>query len=88
MVWRLSVVPAMFLLDLNLPDTENLKIKANLVMEIMHAIRKLGISQEEAGHHMELTQAQITELLRGNFSNVSERKLMACLSRLGYDPAG
>lgn len=24
-------------------------------------------------------------MMRGNFSNVSERKLMECLNRLGYD---
>jgi hypothetical protein len=24
-------------------------------------------------------------MLRGNFSNLSERKLMDCLNRLGYD---
>lgn len=24
-------------------------------------------------------------MLRGNFSNMSERKLMDCLNRLGYD---
>lgn len=71
--------------DLNLPDAEKLKIKSGLVMEIMRAIRKLGISQEEAGRRMGLTQPKVSGLFHGDFSNVSERKLMDCLNRLGYD---
>ena len=39
---------------------------------------------EEAGRRMGLPQPKLSGLLRGNFSNVSERKLMDCLNRLGY----
>jgi predicted XRE-type DNA-binding protein len=34
---------------------------------------------------MGLPQPKLSGLLRGDFSNVSERKLMDCLNRLGYD---
>jgi predicted XRE-type DNA-binding protein len=34
---------------------------------------------------MGLTQPKVSALLRGEFSNFSERKLMDCLNRLGYD---
>ncbi len=34
---------------------------------------------------MGLTQPKVSSLLRGEFSNFSERKLMDCLNRLGYD---
>jgi predicted XRE-type DNA-binding protein len=71
--------------DLDLPDADKLKIKSGLVIEITKAVRNLGLSQEEAGRRMGLPQPKLSGLLRGNFSNVSERKLMDCLNRLGYD---
>ena len=71
--------------DLGLPDAEKLKIKSGLVIEIIKAVRKLDLSQDEAGRRMGLTQPKVSGLFRGDFSNVSERKLMDCLNRLGYD---
>lgn len=71
--------------DLGLPDADKLKIKSGLVIEITKAVRNLGLSQEEAGRRMGLPQPKLSGLFRGDFSNVSERKLMDCLNRLGYD---
>jgi predicted XRE-type DNA-binding protein len=71
--------------DVGLPDADKLKIKSGLVIEITKALRSLGLSQEEAGRRMGLPQPKLSGLLRGDFSNVSERKLMDCLNRLGYD---
>lgn len=73
------------LADLGLRDAEKLKIKSGLVIEITRAIRKLGLTQEEAGRRMGIPQPKVSAMLRGDFSNLSERKLMDCLSRLGYD---
>jgi predicted XRE-type DNA-binding protein len=71
--------------DVGLPDADKLKIKSGLVIEITKAVRNLGLSQEAAGRRMGLPQPKLSGLLRGDFSNVSERKLMDCLNRLGYD---
>jgi predicted XRE-type DNA-binding protein len=71
--------------DLGLPDAEKLKIKSGLVIEITRAIRKLGLTQEEAGRRMGIPQPKVSGMLRGDFANLSERKLMDCLNRLGYD---
>jgi len=71
--------------DLGLPDAEPLKIKSGLVIEITRAIRRLGLTQESAGRRMGISQAKVSSLVRGNFSNLSEQKLMECLNRLGYD---
>jgi len=71
--------------DVGLPDADKLKIKSGLVIEITKAVRKLDLSQEEAGRRMGLPQPKLSGLLRGDFSNISERKLMDCLNRLGYD---
>ena len=71
--------------DLGLPDAEQLKIKSGLVIQIARAIRRLGLTQEQAGKRMGISQAKVSGLMRGDFSNLSEQKLMECLSRLGYD---
>jgi len=71
--------------DLGLPDADKLKIKSGLVIEITRAVRGLGLTQEDAGLRMGISQAKVSGLLRGDFANLSERKLMECLTRLGYD---
>ena len=71
--------------DLGLRDADKLKIKSGLVIEITRAVRRLGLTQEEAGRRMGIAQPKVSALLRGDFANLSERKLMECLNRLGYD---
>jgi predicted XRE-type DNA-binding protein len=71
--------------DLGLPDAEQLKIKSGLAIEIIRAMRRLDLTQEEAGRQMGISQAKVSGLMRSDFSNLSERKLMECLNRLGYD---
>ncbi|MBC7732582.1 MAG: XRE family transcriptional regulator [Bacteriovorax sp.] len=71
--------------DLALPDAEKLKIKTGLVIEIRKAMRSLRLTQQEAAKRMGITQPKVSDMMRGDFSNLSERKLMDCLTRLGYD---
>jgi len=71
--------------DLGLPDAERLKIKTGLVVEIRKAMRRMGLTQQEAAKRMGITQPKVSDMMRGDFSNLSERKLMDCLNRLGYD---
>ena len=71
--------------DLGLANADKLKIKSGLVIEITKAIRKLGLTQAEAAQRMGITQPKVSGMLRGDFANLSERKLMDCLNRLGYD---
>ena len=71
--------------DLGLADAEKLKIKAGLVIEIRNAMRSLGLTQLEAAKRMGITQPKVSDMMRGDFTNLSERKLMDCLTRMGYD---
>jgi predicted XRE-type DNA-binding protein len=71
--------------DLGLPNADKLKIKADLVIEIGKAMHRLGLTQQEAAKRMGVTQPKVSGMMRGDFSNISERKLMDCLNRLGYD---
>lgn len=71
--------------DLGLPHAEKLKMKSGLVIEITRAIKRLGLTQAEAGRRMGISQPKVSRMMRGEFANLSERKLMDCLNRLGYD---
>ncbi len=71
--------------DLGLPDADKLKIKSGLVIEITKAMRKLGLTQKAAAERMGIPQPKVSTMLRGDFTNLSERKLMDCLNRFGYD---
>lgn len=71
--------------DLDVADAEKMKIKTGLVIEIRKAMRHRGLTQQEAAKLMGVTQPKVSGMMRGDFSNLSERKLMDCLTRLGYD---
>jgi predicted XRE-type DNA-binding protein len=71
--------------DLGLPDAERLKIKTSLVIEIRKAMRTLELNQQAAAKRMGIPQPKVSSMMRGDFTNLSERKLMDCLNRLGYD---
>jgi predicted XRE-type DNA-binding protein len=71
--------------DLGLPDAEKLKIKTGLVVEIRKAMCVLELNQQTAAKRMGIPQPKVPGMLRGDFTNLSERKLMDCLNRFGYD---
>lgn len=71
--------------DLGLADADKLKIKTGLVIEIRKAMRSRGLTQQDAAKRMGITQPKVSDMMRGDFTNLSERKLMDCLTRLGYD---
>jgi predicted XRE-type DNA-binding protein len=71
--------------DLGLPDADKLKIKTGLVIEIRKAMRSRNLTQSEAAKLMGMTQPKVSDMMRGDLSNLSERKLMDCLTRLGFD---
>ena len=71
--------------DLGLADSEKLQIKTGLVIQIRKAMQARGLTQQEAAKRMGITQPKVSDMMRGDFTNLSERKLMDCLTRLGYD---
>ena len=78
----LLLVAFLFLFTL---QAEPLKIKTGLAIEIRKAMRRLELTQQQAAKRMGITQPKVSGMMRGDFSNLSERKLMDCLNRLGYD---
>ena len=71
--------------DLGYTKPDEMLIKAGLAVKISKAIKMLKLTQEEAAKITGVSQDKISNLLRGNFSRISEKKLMNCLINLGYD---
>jgi len=49
------------------------------------AIRALGLAQQDPAKRMGITQPKVSDRARGDFTNLSERKLMHCPTPLGCD---
>ena len=71
--------------DLGFEDAEPMRIKAELVAAIGDIIAQRSLNQAAAAGLLGLTQPKLSNLLRGQFRGVSERRLMDCLTRLGRD---
>lgn len=71
--------------ELNYPNAGEMLIKAQLVTEIADQLKLRGLTQSEASKLLGFSQPKLSNLLRGEFRGVSEKKLMDCLTRLGRD---
>ncbi len=71
--------------DLGVKDADAMLVKAQLVSTISQIIRQRGLTQAAAAELLGLTQPKLSNILRGQFHGVSERRLIDCLTRLGRD---
>ncbi|MDQ3027544.1 MAG: helix-turn-helix domain-containing protein [Pseudomonadota bacterium] len=71
--------------DLGIRDAEQMLVKAELAAAIASILAKRALKQAEAAALLGLTQPKLSNLLRGHFHGLSERRLMDCLTRLGRD---
>jgi predicted XRE-type DNA-binding protein len=70
---------------LGFPDADEMLVKARLVFAISEQIKRRRLVQTEAAALLGFSQPRLSNLLRGQFRGVSERKLMNCLVKLGHD---
>ena len=71
--------------DLGVKDADAMLVKAELVLAISRIIQDRGLTQAPAAELLGLTQPKLSNLLRGQFHGISERRLIDCLTRLGRD---
>jgi predicted XRE-type DNA-binding protein len=71
-------------LQLGLPDAEDHYLKAELVLRLSRAIKRLGLTQHETARRIGTTQPEVSKILRGKFSEVSLERLMRFLAALGH----
>jgi predicted XRE-type DNA-binding protein len=72
-------------LDLGFPpgEAENLKIRADLMREIMGIIRGRGMKQKKAAELFGVSQPRISELMRGRINEFSIDSLVNMLAHAG-----
>lgn len=71
--------------DLDLPNAEELDIKANLALEIGQLIRRRGLTQTQAAAVLGIDQPRVSALLRGHLEKFSMEKLCDWLRAMGCD---
>ena len=71
--------------DLGVKNADAMLVKAELVVMISRLILERGLTQAAAAELLGLTQPKLSNILRGQFHGVSERRLIDCLIRLGRD---
>lgn len=71
--------------DIGLPNPEDLLIKSHIVIKIKEEMELRNLTQQQAAEIIDIPQPRLSKILRGQFLNVSESKLLHCLNKLGYD---
>jgi predicted XRE-type DNA-binding protein len=71
--------------DLSLPDAGEMLVKAQLALNIARIIKRRRLTQKDAAGIMGLSQAKVSDMLRGRFRGISEAKMLDCLTALGND---
>ena len=71
--------------DLGFSDAAAMKVKSRLVMKIEAILKQRRLTQMRAAEITGLPQPRLSAILRGHFHNISEGKLLACLTALGQD---
>ena len=71
--------------DLNLPNSDELLAKAELVRQIHVTIKKRKLTQKRAAELLHIDQPKISDLLGGKLNGFSLERLMRFLNDLGHD---
>jgi predicted XRE-type DNA-binding protein len=71
--------------DLELPDAEELAVKAKIVRKISEIIRGRHLTQQEAAEVLGTTQPIVSLLMRGRLSGFSMERLLQYLVSLDRD---
>jgi predicted XRE-type DNA-binding protein len=71
--------------DLGLPHPEQELVKAQLTLQIYRLIRRLGITQSEAGKILGIKQPHVSALMRNRAGSFSVERLIEFLAALGQD---
>ncbi len=71
--------------DLELEDADELKAKAELVIQIIQIIDERGLRQVEAAEIMGIDQPKVSQLVRGKLDGFSMGRLYRFLNAFGMD---
>lgn len=71
--------------DLDLPNADEHMLKARVVMFIGQRIEQLGLTQQAAAKRMDVSQPDVSNMLRGRFEGFSLERLLGFVRALGSD---
>lgn len=71
--------------DLDLPDSDKLLVKADLVMQIGSLIVERGMTRRAATQLLAIPASELTALLRGELDSFSMERLLRFLNALDRD---
>ena len=66
-------------------EAANLKIRADLMLDLRRYIEQQGWTQEQAAHYFGETQPRISNLMRGEIDRFSVDKLIKMLAHAGME---
>lgn len=71
--------------DLDLPNPEEMLVKAELVRQIGKAISQQNLTQMEAAKLLGIDQPKVSALMRGQLTGFSLERLLRFMNMLGRD---
>ncbi len=71
--------------DLGLDDAEAMHVKARLTAAIAEILDQRQLAPTEAAATLGMSQAELAGVLRGEFRDLTDDKLIGMLNRLGRD---
>ncbi len=70
---------------LDLPDADDLQLRADLMQSIVRIIAERGLTQVRAGKLMAMDQPRVSALINGKITLFSTDRLIRALGGLGQD---
>lgn len=71
--------------DLGLPNSEERKLKASIVIELHRLVKERGLTQVKAAKLVGISQPDLSNLLRGDFEDYSAERLKKMLTVFEQD---
>ncbi len=69
--------------ELGLPDAENLKLRAQLMVEVRQYVEESGLTQAAAAKALKTTQPRLNEVLKGKIEKCTIDRLVQMLAEVG-----
>lgn len=69
--------------DMGVPDAENMKVRAELIVEIRRLMEEKGWNQTEAAAQLDISRTRLNDILRGRLEKVTIDRLVTMLAAAG-----
>lgn len=69
--------------DLDLPEAENLKLRAELMAEIRKYVEESGSTQADAAKALKTTQPRLNDVIKGRIEKCTIDRLVNMLAQVG-----